>query len=149
MEKLREVCKNECYFYDHEKDICDCEIYGDCPMSETETESKERIITVLEEQIALCGPDREHDRQTVYMTADDSKRIVKWLKEQHPKKGMWIVLDDCSNAGIYCSECNNKIFVYPSKPKKKLSNFCPNCGSMNDAFFNPITEKYMRQGETK
>lgn len=41
----------------------------------------ERIVTVMEEQIALCGTDDEYDRITVYMTADDSKRIVKWLKE--------------------------------------------------------------------
>ena len=40
----------------------------------------ERIITVIEEQIALCGTDGEHERITVYMTADDSKRIIKWLK---------------------------------------------------------------------
>ena len=59
-------------------------------------------------------------------------------------KGMWIVLDNCSNEGIYCSECTNKIFDYMTKPKKKLSQFCPNCGSQNDSFFNPCTEKYMR-----
>ena len=59
-------------------------------------------------------------------------------------KGMWIVLDNCANAGIYCSECNNKIFDYTTKPKKKMSNFCSNCGSQNDAFYNPSTDTYMR-----
>lgn len=41
----------------------------------------DRIITVMEEQIALCGTDGEHNRITVYLTADDAKRIVAWLKE--------------------------------------------------------------------
>ena len=50
-------------------------------MSNTNEEaSKDRIISVLEEQIALCGPDDEHDRIWVYLTADDEKRIVNWLK---------------------------------------------------------------------
>ena len=57
--------------------------------------------------------------------------------------GKWIVLDNCANSGIYCSKCNNKIFDYPSKPKKKLSNFCPNCGSRNDQFYNPSTHRFM------
>lgn len=59
------------------------------------------------------------------------------------RNGRWIVLDNCSNQGIYCSECQNKIFDYVTKPKKKLSNFCPNCGSKNEQFYNPSTGKYM------
>ena len=59
------------------------------------------------------------------------------------KDGHWKVLDNCSNPGIYCSRCNNKIFDYPGKPKKKLSNFCPNCGSKNERFYNPETSRYM------
>ena len=64
-------------------------------------------------------------------------------KYRKVKEGHWIVLDNCSNEGIYCSHCNNKIFDYPSKPKKKLSNYCPNCGSKNEQFYNPSTGKYM------
>ena len=45
---------------------------------------RNRLITVLEQQIALCGTDDEHDRITVYLTADDARRIVGWLKEQKP-----------------------------------------------------------------
>ena len=57
--------------------------------------------------------------------------------------GKWIVLENCSNSGIYCSKCNIKIFDCPMKPKKKLSNFCPNCGSKNDQFYNPSTHRFM------
>lgn len=45
---------------------------------------RHRLITVLEQQIALCGTDDEHDRNTVYLTADDARRLVGWLKEQIP-----------------------------------------------------------------
>lgn len=48
------------------------------------------------------------------------------LKEQ--EIGHWIFLTDCSNGGVYCSECNTKVFnSYPFK--KKLSYFCPHCGT--------------------
>lgn len=45
---------------------------------------RNRLIAVLEQQIALCGTDDEHDRITVYLTADDARRILVWLKEQKP-----------------------------------------------------------------
>lgn len=48
------------------------------------------------------------------------------LKEQ--ETGHWIFLTDCSNSGVYCSECNTKVFdSYPFK--KKFSYFCPHCGT--------------------
>ena len=77
--------------------------------------------------------------------AIDQIHLLEEIIEKYhkAKEGQWIVLDNCSNAGIYCSKCNNKIFDYPCKPKKKLSNYCPNCGSKNELFYNPSTGKYM------
>ena len=50
------------------------------------------------------------------------------LKEQKTKTGHWISLKNCSNSGVYCSECNTKVFDnYPFK--KKTSYFCPHCGT--------------------
>lgn len=47
---------------------------------------------------------------------------------QEDKHGHWVVLENCSNAGVYCSECHTKIFdCYPMK--KKFSYFCPHCGT--------------------
>ena len=51
------------------------------------------------------------------------------------KTGHWIVLKYCSDEGIYCSECHMKIFDRITKPKKKLSQYCPHCGSKNEQFF--------------
>ena len=57
------------------------------------------------------------------------------LKEQEAKEGHWIVLEFCANEGIYCSECHMKIFERVTKPKDKLSRYCPHCGSKNEQFF--------------
>ena len=48
--------------------------------------------------------------------------------EQNDCIGHWVVLKNCSNDGVYCSECQTKIFDrYPMK--KKYSYFCPHCGA--------------------
>ena len=57
---------------------------------------------------------------------------VELLKESNRSKhGHWIVLQNCSNSGVYCSECMNKMFDrYPMK--KKFSQYCAHCGAHND-----------------
>jgi DNA-directed RNA polymerase subunit RPC12/RpoP len=91
--------------------------------------------------IKLDVPEWQIDQEvSVYFKDTMMKRGIC----EPEKTGMWIVLDECANEGIYCSECNHKIFDSPEKPKKKKSNYCPNCGSKNDQFYNPTTEKYMR-----
>lgn len=57
--------------------------------------------------------------------------IIETLQD----KGHWTVLENCSNSGIYCSKCNCKIFDFTHKPQKKLSQYCPHCGSKNEQFF--------------
>ena len=61
---------------------------------------------------------------------------IALLKEQEPVEpamdedttGHWVILENCSNAGVYCSECNTRIFDhYPMK--KKFSYFCQHCGT--------------------
>ena len=53
----------------------------------------------------------------------------------HPevRRGKWIVLDECSNEGVYCSVCHKKVYkvdyAWSNRPVKMMSNFCPNCGA--------------------
>ena len=58
--------------------------------------------------------------------------IIELLKEQdRSKHGHWVVFENCSNAGVYCSECHIKMFDrYPMK--KKFSQYCGHCGAHND-----------------
>jgi len=64
-------------------------------------------------------------------------------------KGNWIILTDCANKGIYCSNCNTKIFEQTTMPKKKLSHFCPNCGSKNELFYNPTSKEFKENKENE
>lgn len=67
----------------------------------------------------------------VHPLAVENMRILETdalalLKEQ--ETGHWIYLENCSNSGVYCSECHTKVFDnYPFK--KKFSYFCPHCGT--------------------
>lgn len=63
--------------------------------------------------------------------------VLEYVEEakDETKQGSWTVLEDCSNSGIYCTECNCKIFDFTHKPQKKLSQYCPHCGSKNEQFF--------------
>ena len=81
-----------------------------------------RDLTNLRDDF-IAAPDEE--TQAWAETLDDALAL---LKEQEPRSGHWTVLDSCSNAGVYCSECQTKVFDhYPMK--KKLSRFCPHCGA--------------------
>ena len=83
--------------------------------------------------------EQEEQIKTRDESLEKAREEIKWLRgmleEQKVKEGHWIVLDFCANEGIYCSECHMKIFDRTTKPKKKLSQYCPHCGSRNDQFF--------------
>lgn len=56
---------------------------------------------------------------------------VKEKLESFRPRGEWILLNHCSNAGVYCSNCHKKVFkeeMYYANVKIK-SKFCPNCGA--------------------
>ena len=58
--------------------------------------------------------------------AEMAEGLKELLEEQ--ETGRWIYLENCSNSGVYCSECHTKVFDnYPFK--KKFSYFCPHCGT--------------------
>lgn len=57
---------------------------------------RERIVQVLKDQIALCGPDPERDRWWVTFTADDARRILEILSRQEPTQ-----CKDCKRRRTY------------------------------------------------
>ena len=50
--------------------------------------------------------------------------------------GHWTSLTECSNAGVYCSVCNKKVYkedyAWCNRKNKLRSNYCPNCGAKMD-----------------
>lgn len=69
---------------------------------------------------------------SVCQPTDDGCPTYRWFKElflkEHGMIGHWKVLRDCANAGVYCSECDMKIFDNYPFPKRK-SYFCSHCGT--------------------
>lgn len=45
------------------------------------------------------------------------------------RHGRWVLLDECSNEGVYCSACNKKVYKACYANQKIKSKFCPNCGA--------------------
>lgn len=81
-------------------------------------------IGLTDFEIAMCNGDYKEGMKMFLdkiasIPAADVRPVVR---------GKWIWFGDCSNEGLYCSVCKNKIHEV-RKPKKKLSNFCPNCGA--------------------
>ena len=48
------------------------------------------------------------------------------------KTGKWILLEECANAGYYCSECRKKVVKEGWSDTVKKIKFCPNCGAKMD-----------------
>ena len=55
--------------------------------------------------------------------------IANQLMQPNQKKGHWSALTECSNEGIYCSNCNKKVYKLMYANQKIDSNYCPNCGA--------------------
>ena len=66
---------------------------------------------------------------TPYYTQCDIDAAPTIDPESLRQKGEWFVLDECSNAGVYCSVCHKKVFKECYANVKEKSNFCPNCGA--------------------
>ena len=73
----------------------------------------------------------------VLQERDELKFRVIELEHQlelknNAKHGHWVLLDECANAGVYCSVCNKKVYKEYYANIKEKSRFCPNCGTMMD-----------------
>ena len=82
------------------------------------------------ERMSFCRDWLIHDVKELLKEQQAEIDRLK-AEQERSKHGHWIVLTDCSNGGVYCSECNNKMFDrYPMK--KKFSQYCAHCGAHND-----------------
>lgn len=93
----------------------------------------EEAICILRESDII---ENQNDAETGEPTAQKIalEMAIKAL-EQESKTGHWIVVDEGSNCGYYCSECQKKIVECQKKiVEKGGSNLakkikrCPNCG---------------------
>ena len=59
-------------------------------------------------------------------------RGYKKGKEDASIHAHWFLLDECSNAGVYCSNCHKKVYKEQYANQKIKSRYCPNCGAKMD-----------------
>lgn len=59
-------------------------------------------------------------------------------EDKSVKHGHWKLLDECSNAGVYCSVCGKKVYRTDYANQKIKSKYCPNCGSIMDEEFEKL-----------
>lgn len=62
---------------------------------------------------------------------NDMIDFIENLPSVQPKEkvGHWVLLDDCSNSGFYCSECHKKIVKEGWSDTVKKIKYCPYCAT--------------------
>ena len=114
---------------------------GDCPYySYEDIQELDCERNLRHDAIAMLKEDCHNCKLECLLQKYDElkEKYDALLKEQdavEPKTGHWDVFEYCANEGIYCSKCHIKVFDRTTKPKKKLSQYCPHCGSRNEQFF--------------
>ena len=97
------------------------------------------LMLLLERELDMNGIT---DWGKGYMEAiHDAMEHVKFMptiEMNDIKHGSWHLLDNCSNAGVYCSECHKKVYKEYYANVKMKSKFCPNCGAIMDGEFKKL-----------
>ena len=88
-------------------------------------EEVSKIIRLMPYQFTLGEIDK-----FVEMLNERLDEILEIHKAERPT-GEWILLEDCSNSGYYCNQCNKKVVKEGWSDTVKKIKFCPNCGSYN------------------
>jgi hypothetical protein len=85
---------------------------------------KKEYITRAEALLAL---DSAITAQDVF----DSISEIPAADVEPVVRGEWFLLDDCANAGVYCSVCTKSVFKESAwyKNVHLKSKRCPNCGA--------------------
>ena len=100
---------------------------------------REKLVELIcdgTQKTEICTTDTHMDCETCrgdcgYCTILADHLIANGVTVQ--ECGHWVSLTDCSNAGVYCSVCNKKVYkedyAWCNRKNKLRSNYCPNCGA--------------------
>lgn len=80
---------------------------------------------------ALCELDEDYDNIS-RMIDEAIEQLKEKCEADDVRHGYWHLLDDCANAGVYCSECYKKVYRVEYANQKIKSKYCPNCGALMD-----------------
>jgi hypothetical protein len=90
---------------------------------------------VLDTESTLSYPNNLNPSYTRYVAQMDERTRLKEMVADAPtieperKTGKWILLEECANAGYYCSECRKRVVKEGWSGTVKKIKFCPNCGA--------------------
>ena len=102
---------------------------------------KEKKVLTMAEYIEREALLREIERREALMVGDKlvSVYAMKSFIKNRPsadvapvRHGQWYMLDDCANAGLYCSACGRRVHHEEFAYKKLKSKYCPHCGARMD-----------------
>ena len=102
---------------------------------------KEKKVLTMAEYIEREAILREIERREALMVGDKlvSVDAMKSFIKNRPaadvapvRHGRWYMLDDCANAGLYCSACGRRVHHEEFAYKKLRSKYCPHCGARMD-----------------
>ena len=75
----------------------------------------------------------EHNYNVAVSFNENQAKYIESLDIKKTAHGHWVSLTECSNAGVYCSVCNKKVYkedyAWCNRKNKLRSNYCPNCGA--------------------
>lgn len=95
------------------------------------------IITTLNRIFHIENLELIWERtETKRMTTEEMRQKLEELTgkkievESDRRVGQWLLLDECSNSGVYCSICGKKVYKEDYANQKIKSKFCPDCGAI-------------------
>lgn len=93
--------------------------------------SNNTLLAMTKEELIEQLRCAEHNQAVAEERLSQQAENVKdWAPVVH---GHWVSLADCSNAGVYCSNCHKKVYkedyALCNRKNKLRSNYCQNCGA--------------------
>ena len=91
----------------------------------------EKIITKEIDKLNYENSEFYSLASRFYMIRTCKNVINNTPTAEERRMGRWESLDNCSNAGVYCSECSKKVYPIEYAKNRIKMPYCPNCGSYN------------------
>lgn len=103
-------------------------------MPEKEYIEREALIKICEEIIQIRWNETTAPVSWSHAYADfiediENQPSADVAPVRHAK---WVLIDECVNEGVYCSNCHKKVYRVEYANQKVKSNYCPNCGAKMD-----------------
>ena len=89
----------------------------------------EVAIATLPSVVIRDATSEERESVDNYIKSISTKTGRKFDVPSVENKGEWMLLEECSNSGYYCSRCHKKVVKEGWSETVKKIKFCPNCGA--------------------